>query len=346
MITLQQIISEFGEIPLCQCGCGHKVNIKLYRYNNYKINGYPKFIKGHSSKTPEAKENLRIKNTGNKNPNFEKIVSNETKEKMSIAQKENYKFNPERNVGKNNGMFGKIGELSPNFGLKRTKEQIENQRNGQLKRYQDPEEHEKTRQRMIGNKYNLGNKHKNETLILMSKQRSGEGNSNYNQEIHKTLEQIIQEFGEIPTCQCDDNCGLKVNVNPRYYTKYKTEGYPKFLPGHHAKGQNNPNFEKFDELSTNWKGGLTLLKPQIRQHKKSIDWRNSVFARDNYTCQQCGDNSGGNLEAHHIKQISTILIENNIITIQEAIYCNELFDINNGITLCKECHKLIPIYRN
>lgn len=31
--------------------------------------------------------------------------------------------------------------------------------------------------------------------------------------------------------------------------------------------------------------------------------------------------------------------ENRITKIEEGIMCNELWDINNGVTLCKVCHK-------
>ena len=50
------------------------------------------------------------------------------------------------------------------------------------------------------------------------------------------------------------------------------------------------------------------------------------------------------LECHHIKPFSIILSDNNITSINDALKCNELFDINNGQTLCKECHKKTDSY--
>lgn len=62
----------------------------------------------------------------------------------------------------------------------------------------------------------------------------------------------------------------------------------------------------------------------LRKSKRYTEWRKNVFKRDNYTCQHC-KKIGGNLEAHHIKSW--------------AKYMNLRFDVDNGITLCKSCHK-------
>lgn len=52
---------------------------------------------------------------------------------------------------------------------------------------------------------------------------------------------------------------------------------------------------------------------------------NNVFERDNYTCQCCGDDKGGNLNAHHLDGYN---------------WCEEKrTEVGNGITLCETCHK-------
>lgn len=56
-------------------------------------------------------------------------------------------------------------------------------------------------------------------------------------------------------------------------------------------------------------------------------WRTSVFDRDNFTCQNCGDSSGGNLNAHHILPYRDW---------REPQYS---LNPSNGITLCKRCHR-------
>jgi hypothetical protein len=91
------------------------------------------------------------------------------------------------------------------------------------------------------------------------------------------------------------------------------------------------------ENSYLWKGGITEFNKQVRMLFEYELWRESIFKRDNYTCQMC-NNKGGELHAHHKKQLYELLHENNIKTIEEAKNCKELWDINNGITLCKKCH--------
>jgi len=53
-------------------------------------------------------------------------------------------------------------------------------------------------------------------------------------------------------------------------------------------------------------------------------WRSNVFKRDDYTCKCC-NKKGGKLESHHIKPY--------------AIYIGDRYILENGLTLCYECHK-------
>ena len=78
-------------------------------------------------------------------------------------------------------------------------------------------------------------------------------------------------------------------------------------------GENNPN----------WRGGKSKRKLSTPEYKA---WRKAVFKRDDHTCQDCGIR-GGYLEAHHIKAWS--------------INKELRFELDNGQTLCKECHKKI-----
>lgn len=96
------------------------------------------------------------------------------------------------------------------------------------------------------------------------------------------------------------------------------------------RGKKNPN----------WKGGINSLMKRIRLCFKYRQWRSDVFMRDNLTCQKCNIR-GGKLNAHHIKSISSILQYYEITTLEKALECEELWNVNNGITLHKKCHRNI-----
>lgn len=92
----------------------------------------------------------------------------------------------------------------------------------------------------------------------------------------------------------------------------------------------------------NWQGGISFLGKklykQIRKKRKYILWRKSVFERDKYTCQNCGQ-IGGRLNAdHYPTPFSTIVKENKLKNLKEMYNCKKLWDINNGRTLCEKCH--------
>jgi 5-methylcytosine-specific restriction endonuclease McrA len=88
----------------------------------------------------------------------------------------------------------------------------------------------------------------------------------------------------------------------------------------------------------NWKGGRTSLRKIIRRCYKYRLWRSDIFTRDDFTCQFCGIR-GGNLEVdHYPKLFATILDEYKIKTLEQALECEEFWNINNGRTLCRKCH--------
>jgi 5-methylcytosine-specific restriction endonuclease McrA len=76
----------------------------------------------------------------------------------------------------------------------------------------------------------------------------------------------------------------------------------------------------------------------VRGLREYYDWRLAVFVRDNFICQICRMR-GGDIHAHHIKHFNIIIKENNLQTIEEAIKCNELWFVSNGITVCEKCHQ-------
>lgn len=100
-------------------------------------------------------------------------------------------------------------------------------------------------------------------------------------------------------------------------------------------GRKRPEFT--GENNPAWRGGLTPLNNLIRGMGEMNRWKRLIFQRDEYTCQECGK-IGGNLEAHHIKPFYEIIKEYNIKTTEDARNCKILWDLDNGICLCQECH--------
>lgn len=80
------------------------------------------------------------------------------------------------------------------------------------------------------------------------------------------------------------------------------------------------------EKARGWKGGKSQERPKVQNTIQYKNWRMQVFERDGFSCIICGQ-VGGELNAHHIKPW-----KDNI---------DLRFDINNGITLCEDCHKKI-----
>ena len=114
--------------------------------------------------------------------------------------------------------------------------------------------------------------------------------------------------------------------------------------GKHWKLSSQQRKKRKGKNHWNWQGGVNKehcsLRSQIEALFEYRQWRSDIFTKDNWTCQECLVR-GGNLHAHHIKYFSVIIEEYNIKNIEKAIQCSELWNINNGITLCQKCHKEI-----
>ncbi len=72
-----------------------------------------------------------------------------------------------------------------------------------------------------------------------------------------------------------------------------------------------------------WRGGTSTEDELLRNSAKNINWRKSVFERDDYTCQFCGEYEV-ELHGHHLKPW--------------VDHPEDRFIVENGITLCKKCH--------
>lgn len=73
----------------------------------------------------------------------------------------------------------------------------------------------------------------------------------------------------------------------------------------------------------NKKDGKTSPAKKIKNSVNYRLWREGVYRRDDWTCQKC-KTRGKKLHSHHIQNFSQ--------------YSNLRFVVENGITLCENCH--------
>lgn len=179
--------------------------------------------------------------------------------------------------------------------------------------------------------------------------------------LYYTLKKSYSEIGQIYNCSSatichffrDNNLTARtpLEANKNIWTKERRDKKSEYMKGKQTAlnkrwkmsykvvkdklaGKNHPN----------WQGGKTSLILKLRNSYEYNIWRNSVYNRDNYTCKHCGDNSGGNLNAHHIIPFSDIIKEFKITTFEEGLSCKLLWEVNNGLTLCEDCHKKTDSY--
>lgn len=108
---------------------------------------------------------------------------------------------------------------------------------------------------------------------------------------------------------------------------------------------------KFGINNNRYIDGRTSLYCLIRALEEYKIWRKSIFERDCYTCQECGDDTGHNLNAHHKKLFVNLFteflqeynqfspIEDKETLVRLAIKWQSFWNIDDGKTLCEDCHK-------
>lgn len=144
----------------------------------------------------------------------------------------------------------------------------------------------------LGNKYARGHKHSQETRNKMSASHTG----------LKLTDSALKSL-----------IGNKHNLGKKHSDETKIR------MSKNRTGNKNKN----------WKGGITPINRSIRTSKKYKEWRDAIFMRDDYTCQECKAR-GCVINADHIKPF--------------ALYPELRFELSNGRTLCVPCHKKTDTY--
>lgn len=133
---------------------------------------------------------------------------------------------------------------------------------------------------------------------------------------------------------CSNTCHNKYLHKNKEYRK---NWFIKLMIGVKNRDTSNIGKNQFGERNPLWKGGITPKYHCARTDKKYLDWRKSIFERDNYTCQECGSRSCKNhgviLQAHHKIPFYEIFEDEKL-----------LYSLDNGITLCLSCHRKTDSY--
>ena len=234
----------------------------------------------------------RLARSGNDAPNYGKHHSDETRKKIGNSQINKIVSEETREkhrilmLGENNPMFGKLGEAAPNW--KGGKVILICQQCGkEFERNLSQKDNAKFCSYECYGKWNSEN-------ICGINHPNWKGGL-----VTKNCEICSKEFKSAPS------------KNSKFCSK---ECYNEWMSINKCGDKNsswNPNITDEDRIN-----GRNILG-----YKK---WRKSIYARDNYTCQHCGDDMGGNLNAHHIESY------NNNPDLRTTL--------SNGITLCKDCH--------
>ena len=159
----------------------------------------------------------------------------------------------------------------------------------------------------IGNKRNLGKKRKPFSLEWRRKIGEKAKGNKYNLG-RKATEKTRKKMSDAKKNKRPKNFGISFGVKGKPLT---IETRIKISKSHSK------------ENSYNWKGGIEVENRRIRKGVKFKIWRESIFFRDNWTCQKCKQR-GKKLHPHHIKNFSK--------------YVELRFSLDNGITFCEKCH--------
>lgn len=148
----------------------------------------------------------------------------------------------------------------------------------------------------------------------------------------KRTKEIRRKLSESHKGQNPWNKGIKGEEFLSYYKN----GHPRGMKGKKVSISSRKKMSKAHkgEKSYFWKGGITPINRRIRNGMEIRLWREAVFTRDNWTCQKCSRRSKKGeriiLNADHIKSFS--------------LYPELRFEIDNGRTLCEECHRKTKNY--
>ena len=295
------------EAKKCKCGCGQEIKIRYW----YRWGGIPNYIRGHHKSIKYKRINNLIScacGCGNKlltcdyKGRIRKYIhghnSNGVK-KGSIPWSYGLTKETDERIKK----ISDILKNHPSYKDEKRREKLSRARKG--KTWEDMYGIEKARYlkqkqstSQLGEKNNFYKKHHTlTTKKILREQKIGKKIS----EEHK--ENIKRNHPHLSGAK-SSLFGKKLSIERRIKTSAIQQGIP--------VGQ--------------WKGFKSPILLRIRKSSEMKQWREKIFERDDWTCQECYIR-GKRLHVHHIRKFSK--------------FSSLRFDVNNGISLCKSCHDKI-----
>lgn len=233
-------------------------------------------------------------------------LSEEHKRKMSLAQKERYKDEKER---EKTSLVMKGRKLSEKHRKNISERMKREWKEGKRKPLMLGKHHSEETRRKISQSQ-IGKKLSEETKRKLSEANKGVKHPNWGKHLS---EETKNKMRDTKIKQYRNNPELINKISNSVKKLWQNKDY---IEKH--CGEKNPN----------WKGGLTKREETLA-HRLRVElknWAKKILERDNYTCQKCGVRLREKevMEVHHIKPVSK--------------YPSLVLDIENGITLCKNCH--------
>lgn len=138
----------------------------------------------------------------------------------------------------------------------------------------------------------------------------------------KKSKKWLESVTSIEIRQKKREIAIRLSFSPPNHSGFKRSDETKKKISLYRTGRPNPCLR--GDKNPNWKGGITSKNKKLRDCLEMREWRRKVFQRDKFTCKICGK-KGVTLNADHIKSFS--------------LYPELRFNLDNGRTLCVECHK-------
>lgn len=174
-----------------------------------------------------------------------------------------------------------------------------------------------------------GSKCSEETRRKMSEAKRGEKHPNFGKKFSPST---LKKMSEAKKGKNHPWFGKHLPLSTREKIRKASSGQGNGMWGKHlsAEARRKIGDGSRGAKSHFWKGGITPAHIIARTSPEYKKWRDAVYARDGYLCVIGGKDHGNELQADHIKPFS--------------LFPELRFVIENGRTLCVDCHKKTDTY--